>query len=444
MESLHGIVRENTWSDCDRVFGRTLRSGDLISLETALENTGDVIARQLGLQKNPFALQRRNRQLRVAGLAGTLRLDRVRLEIVPKFWRSDVADPTWHATLLAMLARNGGSRLSFSRLGVSESTGSPFVDHVALAYAEALSIAGRQEIIHSYVVREERSPFLRGRLAFERQVSGLLARPHLIESDIDLLDVDNHYNQLLVWASDALAARVVSLAIREELQEASSPFAVGLKSRALPTVIPTRLPPQYAHYAEAFEIARSLALGLDRSHGSGVVAGYGLILGMDKVFEKFVETSLHVALRPWKSERQIRVQAQATELYARAVSDKTRSYYSRPDNVITRETTPVLLVDAKYKTLSEADGGTPKRPSNSDVYQMAAALVAHGCDRGLLVYPKVETDRRFDDGKMLAWRVPNPTLHIMAGALDLHSVRSLPDLATCDQALRGLVDACLQ
>lgn len=80
----------------------------------------------------------------------------------------------------------------------------------------------------------------------------------------------------------------------------------------------------------------------------------------------------------------------------------------------------MLVVDAKYKQFSDATEGTD-RPSNADLYQMAAACVAHRCGRALLVYPRLPQLQGDEDlgasWQPRWWRIALPSSgEVMVGA----------------------------
>jgi 5-methylcytosine-specific restriction enzyme subunit McrC len=436
-QTRRATVRENVWHDINALWGSTVGGRQLAQLTTTATVAGQRIQKQLGINRNPISVDPLLRRLRVSAIAGTLAIGDLQIEVVPKFLQSSHVD--WQRTLLTILARNRSSHLSYWRVAVSETPKSSFLDHIAKAYATALIDAQRHELVHAYTVREESRPYLRGRLAINRQMRGAITRPHMVECDVDSFDPDNHYNQLLIWAGDTLLQHVIDPRIREDLQGVTDSIAGHVSKRLLPSIIPQRLPQQFLHYGEAFETAKAMALGFFRGYGFGFAAGFGLVVGMDKIYERFIERSLQVALHPSRTVNDVEVRPQLTRLYAVRVTPETRSYYSRPDNVVLKSGLPVLLVDAKYKTLADADEGSTKRPGNADIYQLAAALVAHKCSRGLLIYPLVPGDLRFQNRRTLVWHVDDPRFVLAAAVVDISKVETKQDLERLDNDLQSII-----
>ena len=177
------------------------------------------------------------------------------------------------------------------------------------------------------------------------------------------------------------------------------------------------------------------------------VGGAGFLVGTERLFESFIEQSLSAALAgadDWH------VSAQERSLFAEpvgALQRDRRAYYSKPDNVVRRSDAVVLLVDAKYKRFrDETDETTPDRPSNGDLYQMAAACVAHDCPRALLVYPRIGDPELGRDWEPVWWRIQvgEVALHVGAVTVPLNLIAADDGLAEFDRRLRQLVDAAAE
>jgi len=301
------------------------------------------------------------------------------------------------------------------------------------------------EPIHTYSLREDRLPVLRGRLNIQRQLASLFDRPHLLECDFDELNTDNAFNHLLRWACARLALLVRDTVTRSRLQAMGwlLPGISGLPRP--PSQLPLVVPPQYRAWSEAIDIASLIAVGKSHSLRRGLMSGYGLILGMERIFEEFVESTVSQAVRLLAIPA-LDVRRQDTTPYAEPTQPGMRRYYTRPDNVVYREGEPALVVDAKYKKLAEAEEGLLKKPRNSDVYQLVGSMTAHACHRGLLLYPKIAGDVDLGDGRLRTWLVDafDETLTIVALALDLTDVQTAGDLRRLDERIAELLARSLQ
>lgn len=434
-------VRENDWTSLVGVLGAGLDAEMERALRGRVRRLGERIRRDLGLRSSPLELEvvQGEPRLRATGIAGTLELSRrVVVQVRPKFAKEDDAD-RWQQSVLTILDRVRGSRVTYGRsprLSVRPVT---FIDHMALAYADALDDALRNDPIRTYRTFEERAPFLRGQLAIERQVTALLTRPDRIECNVDYLQTDNPYNVLLHWAASRFAVTTTDSRVRHRVRVAASglpPLPVPPRG---PGHVPLLPPPQYRHFAAALEIASTLARGQGHTQDAGRTSGYGYLLGMERIFERFIERSLaHVV-----PQLGLRVAAQVTERYATALTPGQRSYYTKPDNVVYDGDVPCLLVDAKYKRFEDADEGTPKRPNNADLYQMTASLIAHGARRGLLIAPRLGGEAPYGAGGLRLWSVPfaaGSNGCVGAAAVDLGGLTGPAELATFDAALVALLE----
>jgi 5-methylcytosine-specific restriction endonuclease McrBC regulatory subunit McrC len=151
---------------------------------------------------------------------------------------------------------------------------------------------------------------------------------------------------------------------------------------------------------------------------------------MERLFESFVEKTLVHILNSISPD--LTVRPQVSKIYATAFQHSGRSYFTRPDNVLYRNEKPVLLLDAKYKQFEHSETGTMKRPQNSDIYQLFASMVAHECDRGLLVYPRMLTHEEPTEGQIRLWRISTPAKPLLVGAITI-KVHQLSTKATIDE-----------
>jgi 5-methylcytosine-specific restriction endonuclease McrBC regulatory subunit McrC len=177
---------------------------------------------------------------------------------------------------------------------------------------------------------------------------------------------------------------------------------------------------------------------------SGVVSGYGVVLGMERLFQDFVENSLIQAARllPFTG---VKVRRQDTRLYALPIEEHLRNYFTRPDNVLYLDGSPALVVDAKYKRLADAEQTSLRKPMNTDVYELVASMTAHDSPHGLLVFPKILGDSDLGDGVVRSWRVEafGKTLRVSAVSLDLASLQRPQDLRALDERLAEVVGSLL-
>jgi len=435
-------VRETEWRPLRDLVGHDLSNDDEGWWAREARAKAERLRHDLKLRYVPLSLETRNGALhfRAMGVAGSLLLRGHTIQIAPKFVGPKNLAAGWQETILTMLARARRRIFTYSpvrRIGFRRLS---FVDHMALAYADALERALRQEAIHAYRTQEENAPCLRGRFAVERQIQAPLDRPHRIHCKVDYLDTDNQFNHLLHWAGRRFLALVFDGHVRRRLSVILGQLPAVSEPLRLATHLPLLAPPQYDRFSEALEIASMLARGYGHAREPGRYSGYGYVLNMERLFESFVEESVKHAVTFVDPNYVAR--AQVSQLYAKAIGHSGKSYYTRPDNVVyDADGKALLLLDAKYKRFAEADEGDISRPNNSDIYQLFASLASHQCDRGLLLYPRLLEDAQDGDGTVRYWELHGAGTRFLAGAatVDICGLTSKKDLAAFDQQLAELV-----
>jgi 5-methylcytosine-specific restriction enzyme subunit McrC len=396
------------------------------------------LARQLGLRARPFGLERGDdgMMLTVGGVIGSAQLAGRELRIAPKFVPRDRWDEPWELAVLQMVSRATGRRWTTARSARVAPGSANFLDHVARAFAEAVDRAMRSDPIRSWQSFEEEHAVLRGRLMVSRQLRSLFSRPGVVHCEVDRLHADNPLNHLLHWAALRFRALARDGTTRRMLAASAAWLPRVEPPVRLPAQLPSHLPPQYAHWDEAIQLASLLARNLGQHPGAGEDPGHAMLVDSADLYEGFLERSLMQAIPAWGEGWSMEAQVQRT--FATPLLRTRKSFATKPDDVLYRDGEAVLLIDAKYKRLSDADHQHLEKPSNADIYQLAASAVAHDCPRGLLVYPKVVGDE-LSDAELRCWKVdlPGQQHHVLLGAIavDLMKLTEEDGLASFDRHL---------
>lgn len=445
MTSRRVRIQELTPVALDELAGRAVTGDERERWETSISRASNALKGDLRVRQVPFGMRREGGTTEVVpvGIAGTVFLRNTEVEIAPKY--AAAPDSDWVADLFAIIERVRPVRGHFARTSRLRAKPTSFVDHIAHQYASALATALREEPVRQYRTRDEALPQLRGRLLLARQLRSSFSSPHLLECQVDYLDTDNPTNHLLHWAGRRLLGLTISPRVRYFLSQQVASLPPVSSSLRLPPHLTDAVPAQYSHYAEAVGIAVRLARG-QRAAPEGSGEGSGLSVGMERLFELFVERSIAAAL-PRMTISNLRVVPQDVKPFAQPLGPTDRAYYTRPDNVIYVGEQPMLVVDAKYKRFAEADEtGVGDRPVNADLYQMAASLVAHGCARGLLLYPRM-VGTGTEDANARWWSVSLPTageLLVGAVSLDLNGLSQPGRTDALDAALAVVLQNALE
>lgn len=436
-------IRENRSTRLTDILDRAPTAAERRRWSSSVATTSEALRRSLGLRRQPVALEAEPGGalvLSVADVTGHLVACGIEWEIIPKF----VADPfqPWQRSLLTMLHRARGERFELTPHVENEQQRTAFIDAVAMAWCDALDRALRHAPIQQYRSVPLETPVLQGRLDLNTQLRTVFTRPGRLQCHVDRLDVDNDFNRLFHWVGTRLVTQVRGGRARRRVGDTLLRLPTVSGTSGSPGLLRRRLPRQFAHFAEAWTLSRLLARGQGLVAGGAGIVGRGVVFALPPLFEQFVDVSLREVARRlgagWCSRRQ------ASRVFAVGRTAGVRNYYARPDNVLARDGSPQVVLDAKYKTLADAELTRLRRPQNSDVYQLAAALVAHDCQRGLLIYPRIAGDPLGDE-HLRRWTIDfaGRRLHVGAVALPVERLTNAAEVAAFDTTLTEHVRAMI-
>jgi 5-methylcytosine-specific restriction enzyme subunit McrC len=300
-----------------------------------------------------------------AGKVGAARIGSVEVFIRPK---------VEIARLLFLLgyAEHGGAWLPDT---VTVAEAADLIPVIAQALWRQTEQAIHQGLLPGYVVVEESSQVLRGRLRESAQLHAHHGLPLPLEIRHDEFTVDIPENQILRTACERMLSvpRVdaESLRMLRRLLRDFGDVMVISRGSPVPAWQPTRL---NARYHTALRLASLVLDATSVEHGTGNIAVNGFLLDMPSLFERFVTVTLREAI---------------TERFGGRVEDQVRYHLDQADQVPLRPDivwklggTAVAVIDAKYK--AEKPAGYP----NADLYQLLAYCTILGLPVGHLVYAR--------------------------------------------------------
>ena len=238
-----------------------------------------------------------------------------------------------------------------------------------------VSLAIHQGLLPGYIVVEESSPVLRGRLLEGVQLSRHHGLPLPLEIRHDEFTVDIPENQILRTACERMLTvprvdATSQMMLRRLLRDFADVSSVRRGDPA-PAWQPTRL---NARYHTALRLAELVLRATSVEHKAGNVSVNGFLLDMPKLFEDFVTVALREALTAAHGGR--------VDGQARGHLDVARRVALKPDILWSVDGSPVAVIDAKYK--AEKPRGYP----NADLYQLLAYCTVLGLGAGHLVYAR--------------------------------------------------------
>jgi 5-methylcytosine-specific restriction enzyme subunit McrC len=253
------------------------------------------------------------------------------------------------------------------------------VPAIAQALWRQTQRAIHQGLLPGYVLVEESSQVLRGRLRESEQLHRHHGLPLPLEIRHDDFTVDIPENRILRTACERMVAvprmdPESQRMLRRMLRDFSDVTPLS-RGDPIPTWQAIRL---NARYHTALRLAEIVLRATSVEYGSGEVAANGFLLDMPKLFEDFVTIALREELVP---------------VYGGRVDDQDRNHFDeagqvllKPDIVWKIRGTPVAVIDAKYK--AEKPAGYP----NADLYQLLAYSTVLGLRNGHLIYAKGNED----------------------------------------------------
>lgn len=426
-------------------------SDDIVTLSKLVGHKNRRLQADLGLRAKPIQLDITSEPtITIYGIAGTLELGKLRIDIAPKYLASEGANRTnWQDALIVMLEVASRGKVTFSSAPSFAKSDLTFVDRLAFAYASELRIARRGPQVRQYRLQEEQGRVLRGHLRVTEQMRLSLTRPDLVAYERDQLDTDNDANRLLHWAAQRLLSGTRHAETMRFLRAEVSELPHTRNVR--PSRTNVHLPRQFSNYRGAVSLASTIAKNQGIVPGLASLSGADFLVGTEKLFEAFLEARLAKIASETADWRML---SQSSERFAVSKSG-LRSYFSRPDDLLKVSGAAALVIDAKYKRFSDQIVKNAKKPTNGDLYQMVAACIAHKTTRALLVYPRMtmvpSDETPVDDLDLpvdeIAWWTVDMTngefLHVGAARVDLTVIEQLSDLRAFDQSLLSLVQVAL-
>lgn len=372
---------------------------------------GERLRERLRCSANPVTV--RGSRARFDGVAGSMLVRQAQLEIVPKFLRT--VDSSWIQGMQSYLNYAGRER-SFLVPSVTEKSRSRgFVDATALQFCKMLEAAWDAGLPRAYQSQLASGHSPRGSLRVTPSLRNLARLRPTLELDEVVLHEDTPTARVIRCCLQLLsrACRDPRVRIRVERNLASWP--------TVPPIMPDRVPSpprSWAHFGPVAALAFEICNRLGRAPGQHE-AGYAYVVNMVRTFERAVERAI-ATVGP-QLHGTLRAVAQDSIRYATGEAGGARDYFTRADSVLYAEDTPMLVVDAKYKALEEAETTSTTRPSNADIYQLFATVVAHRCELGLLLYPSTASWGAGEPG-MKRWNVPvneHKSVTLAAASIDV-------------------------
>lgn len=343
-----------------------------------LEATSEAWKRSLGLPSPPLRFEARGDLIGIAaqGVAGTMRVGEVRVEIAPKFLDpgKDGDERDWRQAFWQILIIAQEGKSLFGRAVGTDASAVSIADLLAEIFLRSYARGTTRGLPLQYTENVEMTATVRGAFDVER-FGAWIAEPWRVPIRETVLTSDTPLARLFGWAAAQLRTVTSSMSRARELD--SIRHALPGSGRAAPKLdIAERLQLGVQHEAlrPALEVALLLLRGHGIRHGEGERDVIGFLWRSEDIYERFLFWLCREAGR-------------ARGLLVRKVSARFGLSSTAPPMTTTPDIVfghpyggAVAVLDAKYKILNS----TPKA---GDSYQILTSANHFGCPEVGLVYP---------------------------------------------------------
>ena len=331
-------------------------------------------------------LEHGRKGLRARGVVGVIATRDCQLEILPKIegaGEAGVDDATLRHRLIHMLSVAWDIRIdagAMTKLGWQRDT---ILELLIRLYCRKLTDAVRQGMPQQYTNQEDDLPVLRGRLDVLRQFSTLAASPQKLACRFDARSPDIALNQVMRATIGKLSRLARALNNQRALRELSFAYAdiseVPADSLRWDLIVLDRT---NTRWRELLSLARLFLSERHQRTSAGSIDGHALLFEMNVLFEEYVARLSLRALAG--TDLSVSVQGGHRNCL---FEGETGRFRTRPDLIIRRGGRPVLIIDTKWKRMTEQIDDPKRGVSQADVYQLMAYGRLYDCPRVVLLYP---------------------------------------------------------
>lgn len=352
-----------------------------------VENISNQWKKTLGIRQEPFTIDNQN-YIRSSAVTGFVTIDKINIEIKPKFLNDIPESNTWRQVLWNILIFNNSNSiaiLSESLISKAISKNS-ILDLIGWVFLNEIRQL-KSGIPRSYITQENELKTLRGKLDI-RKIISLAINPHGLHCIYDEYTDNIFVNQLFKWACTILSQNVESSHLSGLLNQELI-FFKDITFNPFPSLEKTKrikLPSQYKHAEALLTISILLLENHNVEYNFGNFKNFGFLWNSHEVYEDFLYKILKICISHFNNKNMILIKEKQTTL-ATSISNVNK-IIQKPDYIIKENTNNIFILDAKYKYL-EYDELTNKHknPKKEDVNQMLVACFFEECKHGILIYP---------------------------------------------------------
>ena len=335
---------------------------------------------------------------------GVIQIPGLQLEILPKI---DVTHDDLSTLTVASVRQNLLFMLRFCRrvpmrprgaASLTVSRDMPLLDWLTARFAQRILDELGRGAPMGYQAHRENRRALRGRLCIRDHLRHNLVRHDRFFCEYRALTPNTPLNQVLKASCQMLLRDRVQTRTREAIER-----ALALLASVEPPVDPlgclerVQLDRRSERFRDLLPMCRLILEHAAPGAQRGDHLGYSILFDMNRVFEDFLSAFLDQRVLPQlRGYELITQRAQRRRFLMR--SGRRGVLALEPDLLIKHPDGRHLVLDAKWKRLPPSSPGQRGGVARADLYQLFAYTQRYGCQRSVLLYPRVADapPRRFD------------------------------------------------
>ena len=341
-------------------------------------------AQRLG--KNQRAFDLGYDALTARNLVGVIAAGDTLCEILPKVDREAPGDAaTLRQQLIGMLGVAHDLPIADDAATALDTQQHTLLEVLIARFAKLATEAVRRGVPRAYVAHEDDLPALRGRLDVTRQFTTLAATPHRLACRYDEFSDDIALNQVMKAAIMRLRRLARSHANQRALAELALVYAdVADVPAALLRWARIGRDRITARWQDLLRLAKLILGDKFQNSSAGAEGGFALLFDMNALFERYVEQ----LLAPIVAATGARLVGQGGKRSCLFPEEGGPGLFeTKPDMRIVSGDHSRMIIDTKWKRLTDAATDRKMDVKQADLYQMMAYAQLYECNELVLLYP---------------------------------------------------------
>lgn len=333
---------------------------------------------------------------------GVVQLPGLLLEILPKVddgGSEENAKQQFEArrNLLYMLSISGDVPVRSRDMAKIANRKAPLSETLCSLFAKRLLSELLRGINRSYVEKEENIRTFKGRLVINKHLLKNSAHRERFFCRFDEFSSNTPLNRVLKSAARVMTDITCLPATQETLKK-----CLILMENVNNEMFPEKLFDQVVinrqniRFQDLYSFSKLILTGYSPTVSAGKTRNFSLLFDMNIVFERFVAGFIQKYVMNEFSDCKLFPQAVHNRRYLMQLTKNRGVLSLAPDLLIKNNSGKNLILDTKWKRTDT--GGVAGGVKNNDLYQLFAYTHRYGCEKSILLYPKLQDscERNFD------------------------------------------------